>query len=97
MKKALIIAIAMIVVPWALGGCSSPSRVPVSLEPLNNWLLCHGLSTLHYPYSCPPCPYFGSAQAGEQSAPTSREAEATSPQRSQTSEEAGHPHVDANQ
>jgi hypothetical protein len=82
MKKTLAVAVAMFVVPWALGGCSSPSRVPVSLEPLNNWLLCHGPATWHYPFSCPPCPYCGGAQASDEAAPAGQQADGDSPERS---------------
>jgi hypothetical protein len=74
MKKILLLVLAIAVASWGLGGCSSPSRVPVSLEPLNNWLLCHGPATLHYPYSCPPCPYCGSAQAVAETSPTDKQA-----------------------
>jgi|GEM_PF-4389118 len=42
-----------------LGGCACTSRVPVSLEPLNDWLLYHGRCGWRYPYSCPCCPYVG--------------------------------------
>jgi hypothetical protein len=83
MRKTLLLAVAMTVVPWGLGGCSSPSRVPVSLEPLNNWLLCHGPATWHYPFSCPPCPYFGSAQASDEAASAGQQANGVSPERSE--------------
>jgi len=33
--------------------------VPVSLEPLNDWLRYHGRCAWRYPYSCPCCPYVG--------------------------------------
>ena len=86
MKKTLLFVIAVAVVSWGLGGCSSPSRVPVSLEPLNNWFLCHGPATWHYPFSCPPCPYCGPARAAEAVAPTDKQANGDSSQRSEPDE-----------
>ncbi len=57
MRNGLFAILALVVLA-ELGGCCSPSQVPVSLEPLNDWLLYHGAACRHYPYSCPPCPYF---------------------------------------
>ncbi len=55
--KSLLLAALVAIVLAGFGGCSCPSRVPVSLESLNDWLLYHGPACRHYPYSCPPCPY----------------------------------------
>jgi len=52
-----LLAILAVVLLAGLGGCRCPSQVPVSLEPLNDWLLYHGPACRHYPYSCPQCPY----------------------------------------
>jgi hypothetical protein len=81
LPHALAIAVAL-----SLGGCTCPSRVPVSVEPLNNWLLCHGPTTWHYPFSCPPCPYCCAGQATDEAAPSGEQAGAISPQRSETGE-----------
>ena len=59
-----LLAILAVVVLAGLGGCRSPSQVPVSLEPLNDWLLYHGPSCRHYPFSCPPCPYLDHDRGG---------------------------------
>lgn len=55
--RALFLFAAFGAIGW--GGCACPSRVPVSLEPLNDWLLYHGRCAWRYPYSCPCCPYVG--------------------------------------
>jgi hypothetical protein len=57
--KSLLLASLVAVALAGFGGCACPCRVPVSLEPLNNWLLYHGRACRHYPFSCPPCPYTG--------------------------------------
>lgn len=57
--KSMLLALLLAVAASGFGGCSCPCRVPVSLEPLNDWLLYHGPACRHYPYSCPPCPYSG--------------------------------------
>jgi len=42
----------------AVAGCCCCGRdVPVSLEPLGNWLCFHGKCCEKCPRSCPPCPY----------------------------------------
>ena len=63
--KGFLLAIVALVALAGVFGCRSPSQVPVSLEPLNDWLLYHGPSCRHYPFSCPPCPYHGAEQQGE--------------------------------
>lgn len=98
MKKILLVIVAISAVQWGLAGCSSPTRVPVSLEPLNNWLLCHGPATWHYPFSLPPCPYCGVAQASDEAAPAGQQAEGAAPRGSKTGEEKRHAaDADANQ
>jgi hypothetical protein len=57
--KSLLLAFLVAVAAIGFGGCSCPCRVPVSLEPLNDWLLYHSPACRHYPYSCPACPYTG--------------------------------------
>ena len=51
------------------GCCCCGRDVPVSLEPLNNWLCFHGKTCSRCPKSCPPCPYTSGYQpSGETTA-----------------------------
>jgi hypothetical protein len=81
MKTTLPLAVTITLALLSLGGCACTDRVPVSLEPLNNWLLCHGPATWHYPFSCPPCPYCCTAGVTDEAVPVGQQPIAVSPQR----------------
>jgi hypothetical protein len=56
--RRLFSALALAAALAAVAGCCGCGRdLPVSLEPLNNWLCFHGKSCGQCPRSCPPCPY----------------------------------------
>ena len=58
MRKTLSAGLLAFVLAALAGCCCNCQEVPVSFEPLCNWLHYHGPACRHYPNSCPCCPYW---------------------------------------